>query len=283
MGIGNFSLIALLVLAGVGVWSVMSSGAKKHSKGGFGANPTEGHPVTGSKIKQRAMKGVPMIIIDPREIELVPYAKYHLQLRPGTNVALLNMMSRFILDAGLVDRDFIEKRCEDWAAFETGLRALDLDELERITGVDRELARAAAIEYAGAEAAMSFHGLGVTEHNQGAKTVMLIANLAMMTGNVGRPGVGVNPLRGQNNVQGAADMGCQPHQGAGYLEVEDPEVHRHYEEFYGVELSEEQQEQAMNAQQYYHQQGFTHQPPLPQPQQTQQPPPACNPFDPFGS
>ena len=202
----------------------------------IGANPTEGHPVTGSKIKQRAMKGVPLIIIDPREIELVPYAKYHLQLRPGTNVALLNMMARFIVEAGLVDRDFVAKR---WEEFEAGLRSLDLDELERITGVDRELVRAAAIEYAGAEAAMSFHGLGVTEHNQGAKTVMLIANLAMMTGNVGRPGVGVNPLRGQNNVQGAADMGCQPHQGAGYLPVEDPEVHRHYEEFYGVELSEE--------------------------------------------
>ena len=205
----------------------------------IGANPTEGHPVTGSKIKQRAMKGVPMIIIDPREIELVPYAKYHLQLRPGTNVALLNMMSRHILDAGLIDRTFIEKRCEDWDAFCEGLRSLDLDELERITGVDKELAKAAAIEYASADAAMSFHGLGVTEHNQGAKTVMLIANLAMMTGNIGRPGVGVNPLRGQNNVQGAADMGCQPHQGAGYLEVDDPEVHRHYEAFYGVKLSEE--------------------------------------------
>lgn len=204
-----------------------------------GANPTEGHPVTGSKIKQQAMKGTPLIIIDPREIELVPYAKYHLQLRPGTNVALLNMMSRFILDAGIIDRTFIEKRCEDWDAFAEGLRSLDLDELERITGVSQELAKAAALEYAKANAAMSFHGLGVTEHNQGSKTVMLIANLAMMTGNVGRPGVGVNPLRGQNNVQGAADMGCQPHQGAGYLAVEDPDVHKHYEEFYGVKLSEE--------------------------------------------
>jgi formate dehydrogenase major subunit len=205
----------------------------------IGANPTEGHPVTGAKMKQMVMKGVPLIIIDPRRIELVPYAKYHLQLRPGTNVALLNMMARFILDEGLVDNDFITKRCENWAELEAGLRALDIDELERITGVDRDLAKAAAIEYASADAAMSFHGLGVTEHSQGAKTVMLIANLAMMTGNIGRPGVGVNPLRGQNNVQGAADMGCQPHQGAGYLEVDDPEVHRLYEEFYGVKLSEE--------------------------------------------
>ncbi len=205
----------------------------------IGANPTQGHPVTGARIKQRLMKGVPGIIIDPREIELVPYAKYHLQIRPGTNVACLNMFAYYIWEAGLVDRDFVEQRCENWQEFENGLKSLDLDELERIHGVDRELVRAAAIEYASAEAAMEFHGLGVTEHSQGAKAIMLIANLAMMTGNIGRPGVGVNPLRGQNNVQGAADMGCQPHQGAGYLAVTDPEVKRRYEEFYGMPVSDE--------------------------------------------
>lgn len=205
----------------------------------IGANPTEGHPVTGARLKQQVMKGTPLIVIDPRRIEIVPYAKHHLQLRPGTNVALLNMMARYILDEGLVKRDFVEKRCEDWDTFEAGLRALDLDELERITGVQKEKVRAAAIEYASSEAAMSFHGLGVTEHQQGAKTVMLIANIAMMTGNIGRPGVGVNPLRGQNNVQGAADMGCQPHQGAGYFEIDDQVAHKRYEEFYGVPLSEE--------------------------------------------
>ncbi len=205
----------------------------------IGANPTEGHPVTGARLKQQIMKGTPLIVIDPRKIEIVPYAKHHLQLRPGTNVALLNMMARYILDEGLVKRDFVEKRCENWATFEAGLRSLDLDELERITGVAKEKVRAAAIEYASSEASMSFHGLGVTEHQQGAKTVMLIANLAMMTGNIGRPGVGVNPLRGQNNVQGAADMGCQPHQGAGYFEINDPVAHKRYEEFYGVPLTEE--------------------------------------------
>ncbi len=205
----------------------------------IGANPTEGHPVTGARLKQQIMKGTPLIVIDPRKIEIVPYAKHHLQLRPGTNVALLNMMARYILDEGLVKREFVEERCEDWEIFEAGLRALDLDELERITGVEKEKVRAAAIEYASSEASMSFHGLGVTEHQQGAKTVMLIANLAMMTGNIGRPGVGVNPLRGQNNVQGAADMGCQPHQGAGYFEIDDPEAHKRYEEFYGVPLTEE--------------------------------------------
>ena len=205
----------------------------------IGANPTEGHPVTGARLKQQVMKGTPLIVIDPRKIELVPYAKHHLQLRPGTNVALLNMFARFIIDEGLVKKDFVQKRCENWAEFESGIKALDLDELERITGVDKAQVRAAAIEYASSEAAMSFHGLGVTEHEQGAKTVMLIANLAMMTGNIGRPGVGVNPLRGQNNVQGAADMGCQPHQGAGYFETNDAEAHKVYEQFYGVKLSEE--------------------------------------------
>ncbi len=200
----------------------------------IGANPTEGHPVTGARLKQQVMKGVPLIVIDPRRIEIVPYAKYHLQLRPGTNVALLNMFARCILDAGLVKQDFVKKRCEHWEQFEAGLRTLDMDLMEDITGVDKELVRAAAIEYASAEGAMSFHGLGVTEHEQGSRTVMLISNIAMMTGNVGRPGVGVNPLRGQNNVQGAADMGCQPHQGAGYLEMDDPQVLRQYEQFYGV-------------------------------------------------
>ena len=205
----------------------------------IGANPTEGHPVTGSKIKQRAMKGVPLIVVDPREIEIVPYAKHHLQLRPGTNVALLNMFAYYILEAGLVDQDFVQKRCENWAEFEAGLRLLDLDDLERIHGVDRERVKAAAIEYGSAESAMAFHGLGVTEHSHGSKTVMTIADLAMMTGNIGRPGVGVNPLRGQNNVQGAADMGCQPHQGAGYLPVNDPVSHKRFEEFYGVHLSDQ--------------------------------------------
>ena len=205
----------------------------------IGANPTEAHPVTGARIRQRVMKGVPLIVIDPRKIELSPYAKYHLQLRPGTNVALLNMMARFILDEAGVDWDFVAERCENWDVFEDGLRALDIGEMERVTGVDRGLVRAAALEYARADAAMCFHGLGVTEHEQGAKTVMLISNLAMMTGNIGRPGVGVNPLRGQNNVQGAADMGCQPHQGPGYLNALDPEIRKLHGAIYGVELSAE--------------------------------------------
>ncbi len=199
----------------------------------IGANPTEGHPVTGAKIKQQAMKGVPLIIIDPREIELTPYATHFLQLRPGTNIALLNMFAFYLLEEGSVDEEFAKARCEQWDEFKEQLRGLNLDELEQITGVEKEKVRAAAKTYGSANAAMSFHGLGVTEHSQGAKTVMYIANLAMMTGNIGRPGVGVNPLRGQNNVQGAADMGCQPHQGAGYLPVDNADNIKLFEEFYG--------------------------------------------------
>lgn len=205
----------------------------------IGANPTSGHPVTGAKIKQQVMKGVPLIVIDPMRTELVKYAQYHLALRPGTNVAVLNMMAYYIIEAGLVDQKFIESRCEGWDEFEAAIRQLDIDAMERISGVPRELVREAAIAYASAPNAMEFHGLGVTEHSQGTQTINLICNLAMMTGNIGRPGVGVNPLRGQNNVQGCADMGTQPHQGAGYLDVTKPEIQAHYEKYYGVPLPKE--------------------------------------------
>jgi formate dehydrogenase major subunit len=202
----------------------------------IGANPTEAHPVTGAKIKQTAIKGSKLIVIDPREIHLAKYADHHLQLRPGTNVAVLNMMLHYIITEGLADKEFIERRCEGYEDFEKKIRELNIDELEKVSGVPREQVRAAAIDYASAKSAMSFHGLGVTEHSQGTFSVMLIADLAMITGNIGRQGVGVNPLRGQNNVQGAADMGVQPHQGAGYLDVTDPNIHRQYEDFYGVDI-----------------------------------------------
>ncbi|MFN8164775.1 MAG: formate dehydrogenase subunit alpha [Bacteroidia bacterium] len=198
----------------------------------IGANPTDAHPVTGAKLKQFAMKGKTTIVVDPRRIELARYATYHLQLRPGTNVALLNMMLYYIITEKLEAKEFIEKRTEGFNEFCDHILKLDINELERITGVDRDLVRNAAIAYATAPNAMSFHGLGVTEHSQGSFTVMLISDLAMITGNIGRRGVGVNPLRGQNNVQGAADMGCQPHQGAGYLDAYDGSLNRMYSEFY---------------------------------------------------
>lgn len=202
----------------------------------IGANPTDAHPVTGAKIKQQIMKGKTLIVIDPRRTELARYAQFHLQLKPGTNVALLNMFMHYIVSEGLVKQDFIDTRTEGWEDFKKEVLGVDIAAMERETGVDRELVRQAAIAYASAPNAMSFHGLGVTEHFQGTFTVMQIADLAMMTGNIGRRGVGVNPLRGQNNVQGAADMGCQPHQGAGYFAVDNPEYSKLYNDFYGVDV-----------------------------------------------
>lgn len=203
----------------------------------IGANPTAAHPVTGAKIKQKVMKGTPLIVIDPVVTELARYAQWHLQLRPGTNVALLNMMTRYIIEGGFEDGGFIDERCEDFELLKAGVMSLDLDELELLTGVDKELVKEAALAYATADKAMSFHGLGVTEHSAGSRTVMLIANLAMLTGNIGREGVGVNPLRGQNNVQGAADMGCQPHQGAGYFPLNNEQSFEYYDQAYGVHTS----------------------------------------------
>lgn len=202
-----------------------------------GANPTNAHPVTGAKLKQFAMKK-PMIVIDPRKTELSRYAKYHLQLKPGTNVAVLNMMLYYIVKASLEDNNFIKNRTEGYEDFKNHILNQNIDELENICGVNKNLVKEAAIAYATADKAMSFHGLGVTEHSQGTYSVMLLADLAMITGNIGKKGVGVNPLRGQNNVQGAADMGCQPNQGPGYLDITNPEINKRYEDFYNVKLSD---------------------------------------------
>ena len=201
-----------------------------------GANPTDAHPVTGARIKQTVMKGATLIVIDPRKIELAKYAQHFLQLRPGTNVAILNMMMYYIFSEGLEDREFLDLRCEDHELLKEKVLKLDVDEMERITGVPKEQVKAAAIAYATANAAMEFHGLGVTEQSQGTFTVMQLADLAMITGNIGKKGAGVNPLRGQNNVQGAADMGAQPHQGAGYRDVTDPSANERYNTFYGAKI-----------------------------------------------
>jgi formate dehydrogenase major subunit len=155
----------------------------------IGANPTDAHPVTGAKLKQFAMKGKTTIVIDPRRTEIARYATHHLQLKPGTNVALLNMMLYYIASSGLEDKKFIESRTEGYDDFKKQILSLDIDQMEKITGVDRNLVKAAAIAYAKAPNAMSYHGLGVTEHSQGSYTVMLISDLAMITGNIGRRGV----------------------------------------------------------------------------------------------
>ena len=200
----------------------------------IGANPTNAHPVTGAKIKQQVMKGKKLIVLDPVTTELAKLADYHIRLKPGSNVAVLNMMLYFIVKGNLLNKDFVEKRTEGFEEFLNHINSLDIDHLANVAGVDKQLEKEAAIAYATANNSMEFHGLGVTEHEQGSKTVMLIADLAMITGNIGRRGVGVNPLRGQNNVQGAADMGCQPHQGAGYFPVADEKIQKFYTEKYGV-------------------------------------------------
>ena len=202
----------------------------------IGANPTAAHPVTGAKIKQKMMKGTPLIVLDPVKTELARFAQWHIQLRPGTNVAVLNMMAYFIIEAGLVDTSFVDNRTEEYQSYHDAIMSLDIDELASIAGVDKSLVRDAAIAYAKANNAMSFHGLGVTEHSQGSRAIMCIADLTMLTGNIGRRGVGMNPLRGQNNVQGAADMGCQPHQGAGYFPVDSDENHQYYQEHYNADM-----------------------------------------------
>jgi len=195
----------------------------------IGSNPTDAHPVFGSQMKRRLRQGAKLIVADPRAIDLVktPHVKadYHLALTPGTNVALINAMSHVIVTEDLLDKGFINDRCEEkplaaWIKFITdGVNSPDV--MAPITGVPAKDIRAAARLYATAKNAAIYYGLGVTEHSQGSTMVMAMANLAMITGNIGRPGVGVNPMRGQNNVQGSCDMGSFPHQFSGYRPVSD--------------------------------------------------------------
>lgn len=175
-----------------------------------GANPTENHPVVGARIKQAALAGAALIVIDPRAIELARYATVHLDVRPGANIPLLNALAHVIVEDGLADADFVRDRTSGWDRFRESIREWSPERVATTTGVDAARIRAAARLYATAKPAMCFHGLGVTEHTQGTAGVSCLVNLALLTGNFGKPGAGVNPLRGQNNVQGAAHMGCDP-------------------------------------------------------------------------
>jgi formate dehydrogenase major subunit len=211
----------------------------------IGANPTDGHPVFASRMKRRLREGAKLIVIDPRRIDLVrtPHveAEYHLQLNPGTNVAVVNAIAHTIVTEGLVDRDFVAERCEgfaEWAAF-IALPENSPDALSRITGVSPRDIRAAARMYAEGPNSAIYYGLGVTEHSQGSTMVMGMANLAMATGNIGRDGVGVNPLRGQNNVQGSCDMGSFPHELPGYRRVSDDSARGIFEDLWGRKLLSE--------------------------------------------
>ncbi|MEM7568287.1 MAG: formate dehydrogenase subunit alpha [Pseudomonadota bacterium] len=215
----------------------------------IGANPTDGHPVFASRMKRR-LRGqdgrdpAGLIVVDPRQIDLVKSpnitADHHLQLRPGTNVAVLTAMAHVIVTEGLTDDAFIKERCDgdafaDWAAFVSDARNSP-ETLEAVTQVPADALRHAARLYATGGNAAIYYGLGVTEHSQGSSTVMAIANLAMATGNIGRRGVGVNPLRGQNNVQGACDMGSFPHELPGYRHISDETTRQQFEAEWGAPL-----------------------------------------------
>lgn len=184
-----------------------------------GANPTENHPIVGNRIKQRALAGVPLIVIDPRRIELADHAAIHLAPHPGTNLPLLLAMAQAILEEGLEDKAFLETRTEDLETFRTAVADWPPERAALVCGVSAELIRQAARLYASARPAMCVNGLGLTEHIQGTEGVMALAQLALLTGNVGKPGSGVNPLRGQNNVQGTANMGCEPSRLTGYQPI----------------------------------------------------------------
>jgi len=175
-----------------------------------GANATENHPIVGARIKQAALSGANLIVIDPRKIELAQYARIHLQPRPGTNIPLLNALAHTIVEERLFDHHFASQRVAEWDEFCDFSKQSPPEAVEAICGVKADLIRQAARLYAASKPSMCFHGLGVTEHTQGTEGVMCLVNLALLTGNIGKPGTGINPLRGQNNVQGAAHMGCDP-------------------------------------------------------------------------
>jgi len=213
----------------------------------LGANPTDAHPVFGSRMKKRLREGAKLIVIDPRRIDLVksPHVKsdYHLQLRPSTNVAVLNALCHVVVTEGLADRSFIAARCDKqefarWEKFISDPKHAP-EAVESLTGVPADQIRGAARLFATGGNAAIYYGLGVTEHSQGSTAVMALANLAMVTGNIGREGVGVNPMRGQNNVQGSCDMGSFPHEFPGYRHVSDLATRQQFEKQWKVKLDPE--------------------------------------------
>jgi formate dehydrogenase major subunit len=211
----------------------------------IGANPTDGHPVFASRMKKRLRAGAKLMVIDPRRIDMVrtPHveASHFLQLAPGTNVAVINAIAHVVVTEGLADEAFVAERCEgyaEWAEF-VARPEQSPEAVADITGVPAEDLRAAARLYAAGPNSAIYYGLGVTEHSQGSTMVMGMANLAMATGNIGRRGVGVNPLRGQNNVQGSCDMGSFPHELPGYRHISDDAVRGIYEDLWGHTLMAE--------------------------------------------
>lgn len=203
-----------------------------------GSNTSEAHPIVAQEIKRAVRRGATLIVVDPRRIELAELAHFHLSQRPGTDVAWINGFCHVILKEGLWDREFVEKRCENFAEFAHAVEKYTPEYVERITGIPAEDLTAAARAFGKAERAMIFYAMGLTQHTSGTDNVLAIANLAMLTGNVGKRSTGVNPLRGQNNVQGACDMAALPNVLPGYQRLSDPEVRARFEEAWGARIPE---------------------------------------------
>ncbi len=203
----------------------------------IGTNTTSAHPIIGFEVRRAVRRGARLIVANPREIELVRDAELWLGHNPGTDVALLMGMMRVIVDEGLLDSEFIQKRCENFDAFRESLENFDLATAEQITGVPRDKIAEAARLYATHKPSTILYAMGITQHSHGTDNVIATANLAMLTGNVGKPSTGVNPLRGQNNVQGACDLGALPNVYPGYQAVADPKVKAKFEAAWGSSLS----------------------------------------------
>jgi len=202
-----------------------------------GSNTTETHPIVSLEVKKAVLEGASLLVIEPRNIELCDIAEMDLHQRPGTDVAWLNGMMNVIIDEGLEDRDFIEKRCENFEAVRRTVKDYTPEKVEDITGIPAEDLRRAARIYAKAERATILYAMGITQHTSGTDNVLSIANLAMLCGQVGRRSTGVNPLRGQNNVQGACDMGALPNVYPGYQRVDDFSIQDKFEKAWGVSLN----------------------------------------------
>jgi formate dehydrogenase major subunit len=204
-----------------------------------GSNALEAHPVVGVRLRRAVRKGAKLIVIDPRKVGLAQNADFHLPIRPGANVAMFHSMAAVICEEGLEDKAFIAARTQDFEVYRTFLKGYLPEHVEETTGVPAALVREAARLYATGGPAISFHGLGLTENTQGTEGIVALSNLALLTGNVGKPGAGINPLRGQNNVQGSAHMGCDPNYFTGYSPISNAEARVRFETFYGVTLPQE--------------------------------------------
>jgi formate dehydrogenase alpha subunit len=203
----------------------------------IGTNTTQAHPVLALQVKKAARNGAKLIVANPKEIDLCRHATIHLQHRPGTDVPLVMGMVRVIMDEGLADMDFIKARCENYDEFTASLAEFDLANVEKVTGVSAELISQAAKMYAQNSPAAILYCMGITQHSHGTDNVWSLSNLALVTGNLGKVSAGVNPLRGQNNVQGSCDMGALPDVYPGYQKVENPESRKKFEQAWGTDLS----------------------------------------------